>query len=407
MKKVLVAINNDTLLEQIKKCGKYLVHNYDISDKESVIEYLSKNIVDVIITRDELLGNLSKEEYVKEIKKIQPGVKIIMCVKSLSEIYKGFLFANEVFNILEGEEIRFSKILDMIDSVQGKVILKRNDDIETTRIRNSGINVMTKQTLCVFGTSGAGKSYVSSILGYITSKKLKLNTILVDMDIQNAAIDIYNNLNSSQNTLQYVMEEVDNNNFNSETLQNISTKAKRNGKLSFITNNVGIYECQNKLSEDYYDCLYTEAENKYDVTILDLPSTPFLDVVPFSLTRANKLFFVINPNFISIRQAIKYLDLITNIWKVDRDKINIVINKQKNESLSIKQVKAMLKNYNICLQIKYDSKIESVINGMDELSLDNVNGVDNIGQLFGLNVDNCEELRGRSLSLNKILGARS
>ena len=40
MKKVLVAMENEIIIDKLKKCGKYLVHNYDIDTKESVIDYL-------------------------------------------------------------------------------------------------------------------------------------------------------------------------------------------------------------------------------------------------------------------------------------------------------------------------------------------------------------------------------
>ena len=32
MKKILVAINNENLLGQLKRCGKYIVNNYDIDN---------------------------------------------------------------------------------------------------------------------------------------------------------------------------------------------------------------------------------------------------------------------------------------------------------------------------------------------------------------------------------------
>ena len=219
----------------------------------------------------------------------------------------------------------------MIDSVKNTIVLKNNNIISKTDMSNrNNLNILTKQKICVFGTSGAGKSYIASILAQITSRKLKLKTLLVDMDVQNAAIDIYNNLNSSGNNLQYVMEEIDRGSFNSQMLNEvISKEKKRNGKLSFITNNMGIYECQNKLSEEYYSKLYAETENEYDVLILDMPATPFLDVVPYSLTKADKIFFVVNPNFISLRQATKYLDLLTNIWKIQKEKIWIIVNRVK------------------------------------------------------------------------------
>ena len=386
MKKILIAMNNIALLEKVKKCGKYDVHTYDMTTKEDTLEYLEKYKVDVLITKDTLEGNMCKEDYVNSIRSIATELKVILCVDNLDEIYKGFLFSKNVFDIIEGSEAGFSDIFNMIDSKEKMVVLKNSNKVIKENIsNNSKINILTKQKLCVFGTSGAGKSYIASILAQITSRKLKLNTLLVDMDIQNAAIDIYNNLNSSGNSLQFVMEEIDRGSFNAQMLNElVSKEKKRNGKLSFITNNMGIYECQNKLSEEYYSKLYSETENEYDVLILDMPSAPFLDVVPYSLSNADKIFFVVNPNFISMRQAVKYLDLITNIWKIPKEKVSVVINRSKKDSLSLKQIAAILEGYNICLEVAEDTRLEGVINGLGELNISSVDKVDNVAQVLGL-----------------------
>ena len=386
MKKVLIAMDNIALLEKIKKCGKYDVHTYDMSTKEDVLEYLEKYRVDVLITKDSLFGNMSKEEYINGIRNFGEKTKVILCVDKLDEIYKGFLFSKNIFDIIEGNEAGFEDIFNMIDSKDKMIILKNNSRIAKQSIsKNNTLNILTKQKICVFGTSGAGKSYVASILAQITSRKLKLNTLLVDLDVQNAAIDIYNNLNSSGNNLQFVMEEIDRGSFNAQMLNElVSKEKKRNGKLSFITNNMGIYECQNKLSEEYYSKLYSETENEYDVLILDMPSAPFLDVVPYSLTKADKVFFVVNPNFISMRQAVKYLDLITNIWKIAKEKVYIVINKAKKDSLSLKQIAAILDGYNICLEVAEDTRLEGIINGLGELNVASVDEVDKVAQILGL-----------------------
>lgn len=389
MKKILIAVDNDALLEQVKRCGKYMVHAHDLETKEDVIEYLSKYDVDVLVTKDTLNGKFTKEEYIKELRKINNELKIVYCVEELDEIYKGFLFANNVFEILEGTEIKFSNVLELIEAKDKTVILKKEGKVKSENINKSKLNLMTKKKVCVFGTSGAGKSYVASVIAQITSKKLKLNTLLIDMDIQNAAIDIYNNLTNSGNNLEYVMEEIDRGTFTNQMLQEIISKEKKkNGKLSFITNNMGIYECQNKMSKEYYEKLYDEGTNKYDVLVLDMPNAPFIDVVPYSLTKADKIFFVINPNFISIRQGLKYLDLLTNIWHITKENIYIVVNKVRKGSLDIKQVKALLKDYKICMSIPEDNVVEEIINGLKELDLNLVDKVDNIEELSEAFVDN-------------------
>ena len=387
MKKVLVAMQNETLLGQLKKCGKYIVYNYDLDNKETVIEYLKRHEVDVLITKDVLDGNISKNDYIKEIRKQNQNIKIIICVNKLDEEYKGFLLANNVTNIIEGDEVTFSKITEMIESKTGIISFKEEKLISSKPIKST-VNVITKQKVAVFGTSGAGKSYIASVLAEITSKKFKLNTMLVDMDIQNAAIDIYNNLTNSTNSLQYLMEEIDRDSFNQEIFLELANKSNKNAKLSFITNNMGIYECQNKISETYYSKLYKEAENNYDLLILDLPATPFLDVVPFTLNKVDKVVFVLNPNFISIRQAIKYLDLITSIWKVRKDKIFIIVNKLKKDSLSVRQIEGLLKEYNVLLSIKDDEKVERIINGLDTISIDDFDNFQALSSMLGIEHEN-------------------
>lgn len=369
MKKVLIAMDNEVLLDQIKKCGKYLVYGYDIDTKENVIEYIKKNEVDVLITKETLSGDMDFKTYIREIRNLKPSVKIIVAVLKLTDATKGFLLINEVNNIVEGESVGFSKIIEIIDAKQGI--------IETSGVKHYGkvkenTNIIAKQKICVFGTSGAGKSYIASILAHHISKRFKLNTLLIDMDLQNAAIDIYNNLTHAPNSLGCLMEEIDNESFNKEVLLDYTSKGERNGKLSFLTNNVGVYECQNRLSKVYYEKLYEEAEKNYDAVILDMPSAPFLDVVPFSILKADKIVFVLNPNFISIRQAVKYIDLMVNVWKVDRDKIYLVINKIGKDSLTIKQISAIIRDYKIILKMEESKEVEKIINGLANITGDEI-----------------------------------
>lgn len=389
MKKVLIAMNNEMLLNQIKKCGKYIVYGYDIDTKENVIEYLSKNDVDVLITKESLNGEMDFKTYIREIKKKQEKVKVIFVANELTEEVKGFLLANDINNMIEGNIASFSKIINMIDSKQGVIECKA---IRQYGESKSNTNIIKKQKICVFGTSGAGKSYVASLLAHHISKKLKLNTLLIDMDLQNAAIDIYNNLTHASDSLGYLMEEIDNETFNREVLQDYINKTEKNAKLSFITNNVGVYECQNRLSKMYYEKLYEEAGKNYDTVILDMPSAPFLDVVPFSVLKADKIVFVLNPNFISIRQAIKYLDLMVNVWQVEKNKIYLIINKFGKDSLTTKQVSAILRDYPVVLKINETTEVEKIINGITNITGEEIEETEELLKMLNI-YDDLEDIR--------------
>lgn len=54
MKKILIALDADGVINKINKTGKYKVYDKDITYQEGVLEYLSKNDVDVIVTKDSL-----------------------------------------------------------------------------------------------------------------------------------------------------------------------------------------------------------------------------------------------------------------------------------------------------------------------------------------------------------------
>lgn len=369
MKTMLIALDSQKILEQMKKTGKYMVYSQDITFKEGVLEFLSKNIIDVIVTKDTLEGDITKEIYIKQIKMISPTSKVILFCKKLDENYKGFLLANGVYNIIEEEEITFTKLFGMIEAKENQIIYNLEQAKNNLIKEEQTIKIKSKQIISVYGTSGAGKSYITSLLGQILSRRIKLNTILIDMDIQNPALDIYNNINGDINSLYYVMEDVDKDCFTTASLKEITKKEKDNRKLSFLTNNLDMYECQNRIAPCYYNALYKEALNNFDVVVLDMPASPFLDVVSYSLTKSDKVFFVINPNFISIRQAHKYLDLITNVWNIDKAKIFIIINKVTKNSLSIKQIESMLKGYKIILQVSKEGSIEHIINGIEKISI--------------------------------------
>lgn len=378
MKKILVALDCEDLVEKIKKTGKYMVYDRPISFQEGVLKYLSDNMIDVIITKDSISGSMTKEIYIKQLRLIAPEAKIIVFTGSLDETYKGFLFANDIFNVIESDEISFLDVLGMIDNTKGQVVYK-NKDINDAK----SMNVISKKLIAVFGTSGAGKSYFSSALSQIISKKLKLNTLLLDMDVLNSATDIYNNINTYDNSLLKVMEDIDNDCFDSSSLYDSITRTKKNSNLSYLINNSGIYEAQNKISIEYYLKIYKESVDKFDITIVDLPATPYIDVVPYTLTRANEIFFVINPNFVSIRQALKYLELMVDVWGVPKNIIHVIVNKKRKSSLDKTQIEMLLRGYNVLMEIEDSEMIEEVVNGVKEIDETNMRGIENIYRLLG------------------------
>lgn len=366
---IVLAVDNEYIKQKVDATYALDVYPHDISYMEGVIEYLSKQRENgekiILITKDTLSGNLSKELYIKQIRLANDNVKVILLTEFLSDSYKEFLFANEVFNVIEGEKV---DVLDIIESVNNndKVIYKSSikdslsDDIKECKTETT---VVAKQFISVYGTSGSGKSYISGLLAKMISSKLKLKVSMLDMDLQNPSIDIYNNLNGAGNILSQVIEDIDKKREINNIIDDYMYKDNYNKNLWYMTNNTSIFECQNKLNIDYYKKIYSSNINKCDYVIVDLPSSPFIDVVRYTLSLSTTIFFVINPNYISLRQGIKYLDLMTKLWGIPKDSIYIIVNKRQKNSLDTSQIINFLDGYTIVSVVDFESNIEGYING--------------------------------------------
>ncbi len=389
MKKVLVAIDNNEIYNQIINKKEYDVYERDIVYKEGVLEYISKNKVDIIITRDDIEGNMIKEIYIKQIKLLLPHVKIILFVKEMDNKYLEFLYGNGIYDILESKEnFEINKIISMMEGICAKNEFLYNKEITNGKESVNNISLVTKKKMAVFGTSGSGKSYVSSIIANMLVKKLNMKTLLLDFDVQNSAIDIYNNLNCSNNILSDIVKSVDNQTINSNTFEN---NVHKQGNLSVITNNAGIYECQEMFSIRHYEKIFEIAMQKYDVIVSDVVSNIFLDVTYYNLKNADVILFVISPNYISIRQAIKYLELLTTVWNVDKEKIKLVVNKVTETSLSAAQIESFLSGYKVCMQIEYDNNLENVINGISKINENTIKEDKEIYRIFGVDKQKYED----------------
>lgn len=371
--KILVAVDNEEIYGKIKNEFKNEeVYKYDIDLKENVIEFLSNVEGEyTVITKDSLNGNIDKKLYIKQIKLANKNINIIYLVKKLDNEYKEFLFANEVFNIFEGEKINIDEIINSIRE-NNKVVYKNNIIIKEAATKyNVKNNVIPKQIIAVYGTSGSGKSLISSLISKKIAKDFNIKIALLDMDIQDPSIDIINNIDEKDDVFSKIVESVDNTEDINNIISKYMIKDNKNKNLWYITNNCSLFECQNKISSKYYEKVYNSIYNKCDFTFIDLPSSPFLDVVPYTLDIANKIIFVINANYMSIRQAIKYINLITKLWDNDTSKIYLIINKRQQDSLEVKQIKSLLNGYKIVCIVDYSKEVELYLNGgLTDLNID-------------------------------------
>ena len=357
---IISAVENNEFLNKIKELYYSRVYKYDIDTTDAVIDLLKKyeDIEKILITKMNLKGNIIEKEYIKEIVKIK-NTRIVLLIEKLTDEIKEFLFANEIFSIIEGKHIDVQKVYETIEKNEKVVYRSGDNNIEQSK-DNLNIKTIKKQFISVFGTSGSGKSMFASLLLNQIAKNKNIKRALIDMDGINSSIDIYNDI-PIKNIMQDIINNIELGKYNREYINELLYVSEN--KTSYLTNNLSLYDMQNKIDKSHYNKIFESVNNYNDFVIVDLPSIPFFDVVKFSLDFSSIIFFVINPNYISIRQAIKYLEILNKLWNIPKSNINLVVNKVTKYSLTTSQIKSFLKGYKIICEIDYEEKVEQVING--------------------------------------------
>ena len=349
--KILVALDNNEIKEKLNIKYGNKVYNYDFSYKEDVIEYLKRYSDDyIILTRLDLPGNISYKEYILSLKKLSNKSKIVIILNKLNIDDRKFLYANEIFNIIEGNEIDIDVIYNQIqteDKVVYKTIYKKPNENNTRR------------SIAVLGTNGAGKSFVSYLIANSIAKYTKKDVALISMDSKNSCQEILGNINCIDYETSEYINEISKNEENVEKYVNQSNYYKnlwyiisKNNYNQKNNNNINIKKFIENL------------ENKYNYVVFDT-STCYLNTdVSQLIGWVDEIIFVINPNYISLKQAKFLLEFLSNSLNVKNNKIKIIVNKIGEFSLDIRQIKSILKLDNKIMNIKYLKMVEGYINGI-------------------------------------------
>lgn len=344
---ILVALDNSKIKNKIKDKYGAKVYTHDISLKEDVIEYLKTSEINhVIITKLSLKGKMSQKEYVEKLRQINNSNKIIILVDKLKIEDKKLLFSNEIFNIIEGNEIDIDLIYNQIES-KDKVIYK-------TVYKKEYLN-KEKRKIAVFGTNGAGKSFISSAIAKSIAKYTQNEVLLLGFDILNPCIDIINNISCMKSNIYDVINS-------DKNITSYITKDEKLENLSYI-NSTSKIEDKKQLKVDV-SMFIEKIVKKYNFLVIDLPASSLINEFEEVFKLVDELVFVLNPNYISIRQAKEFLNYICNKNNINKSKVKIIINKDSLGALDIRQIKAILKEYSCYISIKFFKEMDEYINGI-------------------------------------------
>ena len=106
MKKIITAINNPKLNEELKKERNFEIIGKDIQYREAILEILEKNNkIDLIILSEKIPGEIQLENLIEKIKFANEKIKIIFILEKENKELEKILIKNNIIDIYYNNKI--------------------------------------------------------------------------------------------------------------------------------------------------------------------------------------------------------------------------------------------------------------------------------------------------------------
>ena len=169
MNKIVTAMGNETLNNELRKYAKYDVLEEDIICQDILISKLKKENVDTIIISALLQGRWTLEEFIQKIRKENNKARVIVITDEIDASTRKILENNNILDIFLDNNVEIQNIIDAID--REETIRKKYEMVSEVKEITYDVGetlsepniilekaVQKQEIICVSGISGAGKS---------------------------------------------------------------------------------------------------------------------------------------------------------------------------------------------------------------------------------------------------------
>ena len=387
--KIITALNNPIINNKLKEKTNIEIICNDIQYQDGIIEMLEKNEkIDLIIISELLPGKINFVEMVNRIKLKNKSIEIIAILKENNEIIKNQLISKGIFNIFINNEITIEELIKIIEEKnnikkegeinkeienlkkmildnkkikrESKIIKRINKYLRIIKdkIIKKEININTKinnKIISIAGASGVGKSVFSSIITKLIKNK---EILLIDFDIFNRSL---NTAFGKSRIPKKINNERENNIFN------LIIKLDKNVDILFATD--FLFNNDLKIEKNKIKNILDNLKEKYELIIIDTTSECFFDYTKEIFEKSSLIIFLIESNLIELKKSKKLLDIYINKWNIEKQKFNIIFNKQNINSIDNKILKVLFSDFKILGKLKLNNNYNLSINN----NLKNIN----------------------------------
>ena len=381
MKKIITALGNPNLSEKIKKYKNIEILTKDIQYQEGIFEVLEKEKnIDFLILSENLLGKNKIENLIKKIKEKNNKLKIILVMENKNENIENILYFNGVNKIFYNNE----KIINIIKYIENKneekntkiknelenlkkLLIKNNIYLEDEKeikekdkekIINKKIKKENTKVISIAGTGGIGKSIITLNLANIL-KENNQKILIIDFDILNKSLHTILGVNEYSKKIKNKLQK---NNLINNKINIKELIIKINKKVDLISGINLIFDSKYKISSEKIKFIIEELKEYYDLIIIDTSSECFFDYTKNILKESDIILFLLEANLVEIKKAKNLLKIYNKNWKINEEKIKLIINKYNEESVDEKIIKNIFSEYKILGKIKFNKKYNNLIN---------------------------------------------
>lgn len=375
MKKIITALAEPQLNNELKKEKDFIVIGKDIQYQEGVIEILeTEKEVDFLVISEALPGNEKIENLIEKIKQINNEVNIVIILENKKEELEKNLYSKNVYLILYNK-IEIKEIIKLIKNKkedENEKIKKEINDLKKIIIEQNSKNKQNKkqkikevkelnsqkEIICILGSGGVGKSIftVNLAKSLIYSKK---KILIIDFDILN------NSLHTILGVKKYsekISKKIKENNLIKDKIGLKELKIKINKRIDLISGINLLFDSKYKINNIQFNNLFNDVKKFYDVIIIDTSSECFFNYTKDIIKKSNINILIVEPNLLEIQKSKNILKIYKEEWNIDNNKINILFNKFNKNSIDINILKIIFSEYNIIGKIDINNKYNLIIN---------------------------------------------
>lgn len=318
--KMIIAINNEVIEEKLICSYSKMYSILNLKTKEEIIQMISSQEEFLIITREDLKGNVELFDLIEEIRTKNNNNRLVIIVRRLTKELKEKLFSKEVFNIIEGNSFLFDELIENIETPK-MVIYKSKEEIRC----NSKVIIIT-------GTRCCGKTVFAKFLSENIAKNKSKKILVLDLDFVYPALDTYLYVDKNNSLIDFLKDLINHNIKRIETYETNNIKYKN---LKYILNSKSIGIPNEEILIEMLNVL----KNFYDYIIVDTSTLMLNKIYSISKKLNCQIIYLLEENIKSLREYI------LDSKSVDKNLLintKFVINKSQNNKDVIKKIEEIL-----------------------------------------------------------------